>query len=140
MNKPTADLISVRIEAFLVSPHEDFPFLRDAVAATRVLPAHVDLVGFAGIRHDLTVWSVSDGDGNPMTPVTDETTRNAVLYDVSQRYPALATLCPRRPADAVTCPICSGTGIWTEGAMACECGGLGWPPASNHYAIRGPNE
>jgi hypothetical protein len=48
----------------------------------------------------------------------------------------LASLRPVRPADAVTCPTCHGTGqprlasgeVLTN--IVCQCGGLAWIPAA----------
>jgi hypothetical protein len=48
----------------------------------------------------------------------------------SRRYPALASIQPVRPADAVACAACDGTGRlpgWPENLL-CACGGLGWLP------------
>jgi hypothetical protein len=53
--------------------------------------------------------------------------RNAVFVEASKRYPALASLAPQRPPDAVQCLHCAGTGVLAVHPEAiCICGGTGW--------------
>jgi hypothetical protein len=54
----------------------------------------------------------------------------AVLGHAWTKFPELAPLVPRRPAEAIICPACSGSGLATYGEgpkdFSCYCGGLGW--------------
>jgi hypothetical protein len=58
---------------------------------------------------------------------------NAELALVAQawiKFPELAPLVPLRPADAVACPACDGSGVLRHGerpaGFSCYCGGVGW--------------
>jgi hypothetical protein len=62
--------------------------------------------------------------------VSDLRTINLALHHGRQRYPWLAALLPPRPADALTCSNCGGTGTLALPAT-CSCGGAGWVPASD---------
>jgi hypothetical protein len=50
----------------------------------------------------------------------------------STRYPALTAIRPARPADAVPCTTCDGSGRIPSVPenVVCACGGLGWLPPS----------
>jgi len=134
------NLIAVLVETFLLFPSEELGFLSDAVSATRVLPGfHRPPLRYAGIRPDLSAWWVDTDPPHATTPITDERTRNITLAFVSQRFPGLASLCPKRPSDAVTCRICSGATVDRFPTMMCYCGGFGWLPASDRLATPGGN-
>jgi hypothetical protein len=54
----------------------------------------------------------------------------------SNLYPELAVIRPVRPANAVPCTSCDGTGRRPEwpANVLCGCGGLGWRPAASSSA------
>lgn len=54
----------------------------------------------------------------------------ALLGHAWTQFPELAPLVPARPAEAMDCPACGGSGIMRHGqrhsGFSCYCGGLGW--------------
>jgi len=54
----------------------------------------------------------------------------ALLAHAWTRFPELAPLVPLRPAEAVDCPSCNGSGVLRHGeapsGFSCYCGGVGW--------------
>jgi hypothetical protein len=66
--------------------------------------------------------------------------RVGLIVIAARRFAALRALLPRRPADAVNCRSCRGTGDWhvfsadrkeslrISGMICKECGGVGWRP------------
>lgn len=54
----------------------------------------------------------------------------AVLAHAWIKFPELAPLVPSRPADAIDCSACEGSGVIRHGqppsGFSCYCGGLGW--------------
>jgi hypothetical protein len=53
-----------------------------------------------------------------------------VLGHAWTKFPELVALVPTRPADAMDCPACRGSGSMREkelpSGLSCYCGGLGW--------------
>jgi hypothetical protein len=73
-------------------------------------------------------------DETPSRLATEEEGRKALFTSI-HNYPELLSLLPARPADAITCSACQGTGIveakfsnpsWKS--IICACGGAGWFP------------
>ena len=54
----------------------------------------------------------------------------ALLAHAWTRFPELAPFVPLRPADAIDCPACDGSGVLRHGdgpsGFSCYCGGVGW--------------
>ena len=54
----------------------------------------------------------------------------ALLAHAWIRFPELAPLVPLRPADAIDCPACKGSGVCPHNeqllGVSCYCGGVGW--------------
>ncbi|HEX3068278.1 MAG TPA: hypothetical protein VHX14_06865 [Thermoanaerobaculia bacterium] len=64
-----------------------------------------------------------------------ETERRSALYRSIAELPELLSFLPARPADAVTCPACEGTGVLEISLqnrafrnVLCACSGAGWVP------------
>jgi hypothetical protein len=71
-------------------------------------------------------------DGQPPRLATDRE-RCISLFRSIAKYPELLSLLPQRPAEAINCPGCSGTGILVARFakpelrhIVCRCGGSGW--------------
>jgi hypothetical protein len=83
------------------------------------------------LRPDGTLWEVDDECGRPLVPLALEW-HHAALKCGAERYPWLADLVPRRPADAQPCATCRGYGkIRSEnsdgGGILCpHCHARGW--------------
>jgi hypothetical protein len=78
------------------------------------------------------VTVVDTEDGKPDVSATDRETRRALFRSIHV-YPELLTLLPSRPAEAVDCPNCEGTGVLemslenrTFRNVECYCSGAGW--------------
>jgi acyl carrier protein len=109
------------------------------------LPLLFDFTAVMAIRPDgELVWI--DEDLSRVRLVEDERERTIGLFQGSLRDPDLGFLVPPRPADAVDCPDCRGTGRipFPEGSehladlVICYCGGIGWLPASSGTSGRAP--
>lgn len=84
-------------------------------------------------------WLI-DTDGGQPARITTPEERHGALFRGLYPYPELLSLLPARPADAVTCPQCEGTGmhpaVYANPALRsiiCPCSGAGWtvvPPSS----------
>jgi hypothetical protein len=98
---------------------------RKLVAKTGALPVHADIGGTLLLTPDLRVLSCAHGSDQ----VSEEGRAKWTLLALrlaSERFPELAELRPRRPADARECPVCSGSGT-LFGRLCCgQCSGLGW--------------
>jgi hypothetical protein len=102
------------------------------------LPLLFDFTAIMAIRPDgELVWI--DEDVSRVRLVEDERERTIGLFQGSLRDPDLGFLVPPRPADAVDCPDCRGTGRFPfkEGSehladrVICYCGGIGWLPTNS---------
>ncbi|MCI0681208.1 MAG: hypothetical protein L0Y71_03815 [Gemmataceae bacterium] len=106
--------------------------LRALAAELQLLPAMLDFGGCLGLKRNGEVASFTWNEPHSLRAEPDNRIRNIVYYQASLKYPGLAPLVPRRPADAVTCSWCGGSGrhlaIPAEFAdrFVCCCGGLGW--------------
>jgi hypothetical protein len=108
--------------------------LRVLVAELRLLPALLDMGGCLGLRPTGEVASFLWEEPTTLRPETDLRIRNLAYYQVSLKHPELALLVPRRPAGAVTCTYCAGSGRCSglpaelADKIVCYCGGIGWLP------------
>lgn len=115
---------------------------RALAARFRLLPIYQDMSGFAGLRADGELLFV--GWDPPHDPVVIEEAhyRRLALVVAGRDFPDLAHLRPDRPAEAVECPYCCGTGqVVINGRVApprvhCWCGGLGWVLPDEAAALR----
>ncbi|MGH9579437.1 MAG: hypothetical protein ACRD2R_00460 [Terriglobales bacterium] len=109
-------------------------------ARHRVLPLFNDFVGCWAL--DMTgrlvffPWEAPEELESVSDRPADAIGANAALAQGSVRFPALAVIRPVRPADAVPCTTCDGTGRLTgvPDNVVCACGGLGWLPPSSRGA------
>jgi hypothetical protein len=93
--------------------------LREVAQATGGLPVYMDMGGALVITEDLDVlayeWETKRAERE-----VDEGWRRSAYCHAARRYPELQALLPVRPANARTCPQCSGTGLdcgtcWSTG-------------------------
>ena len=119
------------------------PLAEDVLDALRRRPAHrlasglevVDIYGSVGVGYAMAFdgrifeWDL-DID---MREVTDPTRLRLALKLGSKVIPELARLLPFRPAEALDCAECHGTGecgLGHEVRWLCNtCGGIGWVTA-----------
>lgn len=69
----------------------------------------------------------------PIERALDHAYLMAALVEGSRAFPLLASLVPVRPADALECDACGGSGKLPEpisSRVICKCGGIGWFPPS----------
>ena len=111
--------------------------LRKLAAELQLLPVILDMGGCLGLRPNGDVMSFVWDEPRHLRPERDPRICNTVYYRASVKYPELAALAPKRPATAIDCPHCDGTGSvsWLPNAdlantIVCYCGGLGWLPGN----------
>jgi hypothetical protein len=111
--------------------------LRAIAAAVRLLPAVLDVAGCLGLRRSGAVASFRWDEPYVLRPEWDARIRNMAYHQASLKYPALALLVPRRPANAVPCLHCGASGRCSglparlADGVVCYCGGLGWLPGED---------
>jgi hypothetical protein len=116
----------------LASRHELESHRDAARLAPDLLPLYLDWVGFIGLADDGEVRFVNWDPPHTSAPVREPYLVRAALVAGAEQYAELAALRPVRPANAVDCVLCGGTGRPTiEGQpvpdnIRCFCGGLGW--------------
>jgi len=134
------EVLEAELARYLASGSKEPPAAYAGAARHRVLPLVNDFMGcwaldMAG-RLVFFAWDtpaeVEPVSDHPM----DAVGANAALALGSARFPALAVIRPVRPADAVPCTTCDGTGRLTgvPDNVICACGGLGWLPPSSRGA------
>ncbi len=109
---------------------------RRACTAARALPLYLDWSACMAIRPDGEIIWIDYAEPHRVRLVEDERERNIGLFQGSLRDPDLGFLVRLRPAEAVDCPDCRGTGRipFPEGSehladrVVCYCGGIGWLP------------
>jgi len=114
----------------------DPQFAQDVAAAQGMLL--YGTIGHAAyLRDDGSVWFHvaalsldTEDDEEYEWQVATGTDRLRALQMGARRYPELLELLPQRPADAVECLRCTGTGRFLPNVYCHLCGGLGWVPAS----------
>jgi hypothetical protein len=123
------ELIERRIQEYLADDDPRFSWLRPAVRKFGFLPLYLGWVAVLGIRPDesLVRWDNED-DPEVMKPLSDAYWERMALCQGAKKYPELARLLPQRPAKALQCESCNGTGqiAGLPPHIICECGGLGW--------------
>ena len=99
---------------------------RELARAMDVLPAYVDMGGALVLTQDGEVLEF-DFESESRKPA-HEPWLTVARGSLARRYDDSAELMPERPADALDCPSCGGTGIMLKGAICVQCSGLGWIP------------
>lgn len=115
-------LLRERIAAqVVVSGLEGWP--ANSVTKQGLLLLHLDGVWVYGISPDGVVLAVDVDD----TQQRLETALHAVnaVAQAARKFPELRELLPERPAGAIACSFCEGTGD-AGASVACVCEGLGW--------------
>ena len=110
--------------------------LRKLAKDLNLLPMVLDMGGCYGIRPNGDILSFVWDEPYNLQLEHDTRICNLVLFQGSKKFPELVDLVPSRPATAVDCFHCRGTGIEpyiTEHGLSadvfvCYCGGLGWLP------------
>lgn len=105
--------------------------LRTAATELGVLPVTDDWHRDLGIRlADGKIVSFNRHQPYDLQVVTVPNVESAVIGHAWAKFPELAPLVPRRPAEAIDCPACHGTGLTRQDerppGFSCYCGGLGW--------------
>ena len=119
------------LQQFLTDASPAPPELRDIAARAHVLPLMWDWGGCFAARPNGEIISFLWDEPDNMRLATGAHIRNMGLYQAAKRYPTLQQFIPCRPADALDCPQCNGTGHLPElfpKNFVCSCGGLGWLP------------
>jgi hypothetical protein len=132
--------IAAALAAFIADPEPytirfDPPLdLRAIAAELQLLPASLDMGGCLGLRPSGEVAGFLWDEPHALRTDWDHRIRNMVYYQASLKYPSLTPLVPSRPADALVCPSCGGSGRCSglppdlADKIVCYCGGLGWLP------------
>jgi hypothetical protein len=119
------------VGTFDMSAPENLRWQLRYVRQHRALPVYLGWTETIALRSDGTLlrWSTED-DSPGARELDDASWMTAALVQASRRYPELSRLFPARPADAVTCGQCNGTGSLDLSAehadILCACGGAGW--------------
>ncbi len=106
--------------------------LRDIAAELKLLPMMNDMGGCFAMSLDGEIVSFTWEQPTVLRTETEPSIIRTVLFQGSKKHPALASLVPQRPAAAIDCPSCSGSGTCVPAtpdvfdAFVCVCGGLGW--------------
>jgi len=105
--------------------------LRQIATELSVLPITDDRNRDFGVRlSDGRVVSFNRAEPYDLRVIDVPNAELALLAQAWIRFPELAPLVPRRPADAVDCPACNGSGVLRHGeppsGLPCYCGGVGW--------------
>lgn len=98
--------------------------IREAAQATGALPVHADLGGALAVTADGDVIQYDFETGATTTP--EENWRVLALAKAARRFPELRDLAPRKPAYAIECPSCAGSGTMPGNTDCATCWGNGW--------------
>ena len=134
------DVLEAELARYLASASKEPPAAYAGSERHRVLPLFNDFMGCWALdmsgRLVFFTWDAPE----ELEPVSerpvDAVGANAALALGSVRFPALAAIRPVRPADALPCTTCDGTGrlVDVPENVVCACGGLGWLPPSSRGA------
>ena len=119
------------LDAFLREDTSRARALRHVAAELAVIPIANDRNRDFGIRvSDGKVVSFNKDEPFDLQVVRIPNAELAVYAHAWTTFPELAPLVPARPADAIDCPACHGSGLLQHGerssSFSCYCGGLGW--------------
>jgi hypothetical protein len=122
------DAIAARIAAYDVESDPPRRWYTRFVEQFGVLPLYHGWSESIGIRADavLVRWS-TEGEYEGTREVDAPIWVRIALVEGAKRYPVLRPHIPPRPAGALTCQTCHGTGsIQQLPTVICQCGGVGW--------------
>ena len=130
MDLPSAISAQITAAVLALDPEGGLP---DRVGRTHsAIPLLADLGGAVLLRADGTILELEWDQESELKPRERGEFANTVpLVAGVERYPWLAALLPRRPADAPACASCDGAGSISpsrgSGRVFCgQCGALGW--------------
>jgi hypothetical protein len=112
-------------------PVMDFD-MRDLAAEFEILPMLYDFGYCLAIKLDGEIVAMPWEPPRELEVISDPRTIRIILAQGARKHPPLQCLVPQRPAEAVDCAKCKGTGrcvpetpkIYDQ--FTCVCGGLGW--------------
>lgn len=106
--------------------------MRDFAAKLKLLPMIHDFGSCLAITLDGEFVAMPWDPPHELEVISDPRTIRIILAQGARKHPPLQCLVPQRPAEAVECANCKGTGrrvpetpeIYKH--FICYCGGLGW--------------
>jgi hypothetical protein len=99
--------------------------MRAAARETGGLPVWRDMGGILVLMPTIEVVQY-DPDTRTSLPVNDPTWRRVALVKAALSHPELESLLPEKPAAAVTCHQCGGSGRLFDSVDCGQCMGVGW--------------
>ena len=129
--------VELKFGEFLADSTAIYTHARRRAALAHALPLYFDWSAFIALRFDgVVVWVPYDDEPFEIEVIQEEWIRNLGLFQGTKLHPDLPFLVPPRPADAIACSGCGGTGKvrfppgseHLSGRIICTCGGLGWLP------------
>jgi hypothetical protein len=134
------EALEAELARYLATDSREEPDAHAGALRHRVLPLFSDFMGCWAVDMAGQLVFFSWDAPEEIKPVSDHPVHaagtHAALGYGSARFPALKMIRPVRPADAVPCTSCDGTGRMPEVPenIVCACGGLGWLPPSSRGA------
>jgi hypothetical protein len=99
---------------------------KEVALATGGLPVYADIGGALAITPEGEI-RLHDHETKELSASVDAKWRRVALTHAAEKYPSLADLRPVKPADAIGCPQCDGTGRLLNNRLRCAaCVGTGW--------------
>jgi hypothetical protein len=131
--------IAARVSAFGAEASSDWQWQGAYVQRFGALPLFLGWTETLAIQPDGTLvrWA-TEGDYDDLRSIDTQVEVNLALISGAKRYPRLARLVPKAPANALICTQCHGTGRLSasDDPLVCSCGGAGWvrPEEARHSA------
>ena len=126
-------LIAARIREYRDTSPAPFNHQR-IVEKLVALPLTCDWAGCHALRPDGVIIVFQTDYPDDWRIEDDPRLQNMAIFQGSLKYPELKELVPVKPAEALPCQECGGTGIHPINAhlgvtnILCYCGGIGWTP------------
>lgn len=120
--------IEARISDFLAADNPKLEWVKPAVRKHAFLPLYVGWVAVLGVRPDgsFVRWD-HESDRASVKPLSDAYWQRMAISHGTRKYPELRALLPERPAAALTCEACGGSGQMSGAPqLVCQCGCIGW--------------
>jgi len=122
------EAIEKRIAEFLAGDDPKLEWIKPAVRAHAFLPLYLGWVAALGVRPDGSFirWDHED-DRASVKPLSNAYWQRMAIIQGAKKYSELRALLPERPAEALTCDACDGSGQMSGAPqVVCQCGGIGW--------------
>jgi hypothetical protein len=138
--------VELRFGEFLSDSTAIYTHVRSRAARADALPLYFDWTAFMALRLDgVVVWVPYEDEPIEVEVIQEEWIRNVGLSQGTKLHPDLPFLAPPRPADAIACSSCDGTGKVKRppgfehlSEIVCTCGGLGWLPRNATWSLEPP--